>query len=196
LSVDAGLSGGGAGAEAVEARRLEAGVPLLGSELGPETIPNESAWLVERSVSFDKGCYVGQELVARVDSRGNNTPFRVRRLSSDAGPIQLGDLYRGDDRSKVVGQVTSAGAVPGGDGRHWALGRLARSVEPGDDLVGVASASGVSVGAAMRDDDVAEGTLGAAATDHLASDGVSIRVEGDATGDPAGTEDPAGRGES
>ena len=50
-------------------RRILAGVPAMGSELDDSTIPAE-AGVVDRSVSFTKGCYTGQELVARVDSRG------------------------------------------------------------------------------------------------------------------------------
>jgi folate-binding protein YgfZ len=64
------------GPDAVEACRITSGIPAMGSELGDKTIPAE-AGLVERSVSFTKGCYTGQELVARLDSRGNNVPRRL-----------------------------------------------------------------------------------------------------------------------
>ncbi|MEX0767149.1 MAG: hypothetical protein WD029_01590 [Microthrixaceae bacterium] len=74
-----------AGLEAFHSVRIEAGWPLMGAELGaqlePKVIPAEAGeWLIDTSVSFTKGCYTGQELVARVDSRGNNTPRNLRGL--------------------------------------------------------------------------------------------------------------------
>lgn len=56
-----------------ERLRIEAGCPAMGSELDENTIPAE-AGIVDRSVSFTKGCYTGQELVARIDSRGTKPP--------------------------------------------------------------------------------------------------------------------------
>lgn len=64
---------------ALEVLRIRAGVPAMGAELDERTIAAE-AGIVGRSVSFTKGCYVGQELVARIDSRGNNTPRRLYGL--------------------------------------------------------------------------------------------------------------------
>ena len=74
-------------AGAYEAARVEAGFPRHGAELDERTIPAE-AGLVEASVSFTKGCYTGQELVARIDSRGSNVPRHLRALvlSGPAGP--------------------------------------------------------------------------------------------------------------
>ncbi len=51
----------------------------MGAELTDKTIPGETG-LIELTVSFTKGCYTGQELVARIDSRGGNVPRRLRRL--------------------------------------------------------------------------------------------------------------------
>lgn len=58
------------GTAAATAVRIEAGEPLMGVDLDESVIPQE-AGLVSESVSFTKGCYVGQELVARIDSRGH-----------------------------------------------------------------------------------------------------------------------------
>lgn len=58
-----------ADAAALEILRVEAGVPRFGAELGEQTLPAE-ARLVESAVSFSKGCYTGQEVVARMQSRG------------------------------------------------------------------------------------------------------------------------------
>jgi folate-binding protein YgfZ len=76
-----------------EVVRIEAGFPRHGAELDERTIPAE-AGLVEASVSFTKGCYTGQELVARIDSRGSNVPRHLRGLLL-SGPAAPGDpLYR------------------------------------------------------------------------------------------------------
>ncbi|MGD9752839.1 MAG: folate-binding protein YgfZ [Acidimicrobiia bacterium] len=102
--------------------RIEAGVPAMGAELGPDTIPAEAGqWLIDVSVSFTKGCYTGQELVARVDSRGSNTPRKLRRLRAAGQGLSAGAALQldGDD----VGEVTSAVA-----GSAVALGYLKRAV--------------------------------------------------------------------
>ena len=92
--------------EQYEALRIECGVPAMGRELTERTIPEE-AGVVERSVSFTKGCYTGQELVARIDSRGGNVPRRLRGLILD------GDGVPADGASLTiegaeVGTLTSA----------------------------------------------------------------------------------------
>ena len=72
--------------ERYEALRIECGVPAMGRELTERTIPEE-AGVVDRSVSFTKGCYTGQELVARIDSRGGNVPRRLRGLVLDGDAV-------------------------------------------------------------------------------------------------------------
>jgi len=101
-------------------RRIEAGIPAMGSELDESTIPAE-AGIVNRSVSFTKGCYTGQELVARVDSRGDNTPRRLR-IVQGAGSAAAGDeLHR---NGAVAATITSV--VPTSQG--WvALAYVKRS---------------------------------------------------------------------
>jgi tRNA-modifying protein YgfZ len=93
-----------------EAARIEAGVPRMGAELDERTIPAE-AGVVERAVSFTKGCFVGQELVARIDSRGGNVPRRLRGLvvEGEAVPPAGAAVVAGD---KEVGRVTSAALSP------------------------------------------------------------------------------------
>jgi folate-binding protein YgfZ len=125
------LLGGGAvevGAEAVEILRIEAGTPRFGAEMGAETMPAE-AGIVERAVSFTKGCYIGQETVARLHYKGKpNRNLRGLRLS---GPASAGAVLRLGE--KEVGAVGSACVSP-------ALGPIAlaivrREAEPGDELV-------------------------------------------------------------
>ena len=122
---------GGSGGDDLEALRVAAGVPVHGSEITEKTIPNELP-VLRTSVSFTKGCYVGQELVARVDSRGNNVPQRLARLESD-GELTPGDLVTAD--GAAAGSITSA---VGSDG----LGLVRRSV---DDGTLVHTANGVDV---------------------------------------------------
>lgn len=92
-----------------EALRLEAGVPKMGLELTEKTIAAE-AGLVGWTVSFTKGCYVGQELVARIDARGSNVARRLVWVSSpEAIPPKGAELVVG---GKVVGAVTSSSWSP------------------------------------------------------------------------------------
>ena len=108
------------GADAVEACRIVSGVPAMGAELTPKTIPHE-AGVVARTVSFTKGCYTGQELVARIDSRGGNVPRRLVGIVAPPGPAAVdalspgmtlhgGEVPEGDGAAedKVVGALTSA----------------------------------------------------------------------------------------
>ncbi len=112
-------------AEEWEAERIAAGVPVMGAELTERTIPAETG-LVPVTVSFTKGCYTGQELVARIDSRGGNVARHLRLLRS-AEPLGPGaELVAG---AKVVGTVTSASPLG-----PVALGYVGRAVEPGATL--------------------------------------------------------------
>jgi folate-binding protein YgfZ len=118
------------GVAELEQLRVEAGVPKLGAELDESTIPAEAGrWLIDQSVSFTKGCYVGQELVARVDSRGSNTPRRLRRIrSSDGVTLEAG--------TEIVVDGVAAGRVTSAAG-EVALGYVGRSVEvPATGTVG------------------------------------------------------------
>ncbi len=110
--------------EALEALRIRLGLPAMGLELDESTIP-AAAGIVEQSVDFTKGCYVGQELVARIDSRGNNTPTHLRGLRLDqAAELNPGaEIVQG---STVVGHLTSY--APGTLSGPIALGYLKRSV--------------------------------------------------------------------
>jgi folate-binding protein YgfZ len=115
-------------ADVLEALRIETGVPAMGAELTDATIPAEAGqWLIETSVSFTKGCYTGQELVARIDSRGGNVPRPLRGLLVEGEPVPVGTTV--EVEGSQVGIVTSSarssvlGAI--------ALAPIARSVEPG-----------------------------------------------------------------
>ena len=124
------------GAAAWEARRVESGIPAMGAELDERTIAAE-AGLLERCVSFTKGCYTGQELVARLDARGNRVARRLRGLviggsvPSDADaapPVAAGTALVHPETGKVVGAVTSSAWSPSLGA--VALGYVHRDVEP------------------------------------------------------------------
>ncbi|HUF33305.1 MAG TPA: hypothetical protein VMN58_08890 [Acidimicrobiales bacterium] len=106
-----------------EALRIARGVARMGPELGESTIP-AAAGLVERSVSFTKGCYTGQELVARIDSRGGNTPVRLRRVVVEGLLPMAGATLEVD--GEEVGTLTSVAPVEGG---AVALAYVRRGVE-------------------------------------------------------------------
>lgn len=119
-----------AGREALEVLRIEAGIPAMGSELTQKTIPAE-AGIVARSVSFTKGCYVGQELVARIDSRGATTPRLLRGVTVAAGEIPpAGAMLHVGTRD--VGVLTSVGESPE-TGTPVALAYVRREVSPPAD---------------------------------------------------------------
>jgi folate-binding protein YgfZ len=106
--------------------RIAAGVPAMGAELTESTIPAE-AGVVDLAVSFTKGCYTGQELVARIDSRGGNVPRRLRGLVLD-GPTPPPGATVEDASGAEVGVVTSAAGPV-------ALAYVRRAVEPPADAV-------------------------------------------------------------
>jgi tRNA-modifying protein YgfZ len=93
------------GEEELEALRIEAGTPRFGSEIDDRVLPAE-AGLVERAVSLSKGCFPGQEPIARLHYRGHANR-RLRVLEVDAAEPGLELTWDG----KVVGRITSA--VPG-----------------------------------------------------------------------------------
>jgi len=115
--------------EAWDAARIEAGVPMGGREVTEATIPAE-AGLVERTVSFTKGCFTGQELVARLDARGSNVARRLTGLvipGDDRPPV--GASVWTVDGEHEAGTLTSAAWSPA-HGAVVALATLHRRVTP------------------------------------------------------------------
>lgn len=93
-------------AATLEVLRIEAGIPRVGAELDEEVFPAE-ARLVARAVSLTKGCFTGQEIVARIESRGQvNHHLVALRFDGDAAPEAGAELALADGRR--VGEVTSA----------------------------------------------------------------------------------------
>ena len=107
-----------------ELLRIKNGTPRMGFDLDSSVIPQEAALEIE-SVSFTKGCFVGQELVCRIDSRGHvNRHLRLITNSSGVTLVKGGSLLQD---AKVVGEITSS--APG-----FALGYVRREVEIGSTL--------------------------------------------------------------
>lgn len=113
--------------EALEAARVAAGVPLVGTDTAEATLVQE-AGLDDLAVSFSKGCYLGQETVARTQHRGRvNRMLRGLRL---AGPAGVPAAVRAGGRE--VGRLTSAAEVSGLGAVGLAI--LRREVAPGDEV--------------------------------------------------------------
>ena len=113
--------------EAVEILRVEAGLPRFGAEMGTETMPAE-AGIVERAISFTKGCYIGQETVARLHYKGRpNRHLRGLRLSD---PVPSGAVLRLGEKEvgRLGGSVVSPALGPIG------LAILRREAEPDAEL--------------------------------------------------------------
>jgi tRNA-modifying protein YgfZ len=117
------------GLHAYETARIEAGIPRFGSDITPENFPAE-AGILERAVSFEKGCYPGQETVARMHYRGHPNK-RLYRLAVEGTPPAPGtEIFQGE---KKVGHLTSLAPLPV-NGETVALGYLSRSADPGGGL--------------------------------------------------------------
>ena len=114
--------------EVAECLRIESGRPRLGLDMDADTIPQE-AGINERAVDFEKGCYVGQETVARLHYKGKpNRHLRGLRLSEPAerrAEILLGE--------KVVGRIGSACVSPRLG--PIALALVRREAAPGDTVL-------------------------------------------------------------
>lgn len=110
-------------ANALEPLRIAAGVPAIGVDTSGKTLVQEAG--LDDAVSFDKGCYLGQETVARLHYRGHANR-RLCRIALD-GPLAPGSQLTAGD--VAAGTVTSAAEVPG---RGWmALAMVRREVPDG-----------------------------------------------------------------
>jgi folate-binding protein YgfZ len=101
------LGGRACGWDAFEIARIEAGIPRFSADMDESNIPLECG-IEERAVSYNKGCYIGQEVINRIHSIGHvNKELRGLRLGDDLKQLPAkGDKLFHD--SKEVGYVTSA----------------------------------------------------------------------------------------
>jgi folate-binding protein YgfZ len=120
---------------AFNATRIEAGRPIFGIDFDDTVLPAETGPLrMQRAVSFTKGCYPGQEIVARMHARSQTARQIVGfRMDDDFLPIAGAQIF--DDQSNVVGAVTSSTISPVLSGAAIGLGMVKRShVAPGSAL--------------------------------------------------------------
>ena len=107
---------------AATALRMEAGIPVFGTDVGPDNLVLEVP-AYRSGISFDKGCYVGQETVARLHARGENLARHLRGILTDQEPEPGTALeYRG----KEVGSVSSTTWSPLA-GKYLSLALVHRS---------------------------------------------------------------------
>ena len=130
-----------AGPDALEAWRIERGVARFAVDLGEDSLPHEAG--LDHAVAYQKGCFLGQEAVARVRNLGH-PPFVVLAAGSD-GPVSAGESITADGRA--VGSVTSATEVDGGRAAaiirvRWAARAATLLTEAGSALRPVGPASG------------------------------------------------------
>jgi folate-binding protein YgfZ len=132
------------GSEALEMQRIVTGVPLYGVDIRERDLPQETEQT--RALNFNKGCYVGQEIVERIRSRGNVHRKFTEFLLEGAAAIAAAAKITSDE--KEVGEVTSIATVPTPSGdRTVALGYIRREVGvPGREVtIGTAKATVVQL---------------------------------------------------
>jgi aminomethyltransferase len=119
------------GQDALELYRVALGIPLYGKDIRERDLPQETEQ--QHALNFSKGCYVGQEIVERIRSRGNVhrkfTGFKI-----EGAPPAVGTKIQW--QGKEVGEITSSALIPGPTGEQSvALGYLRRELAgPGKDL--------------------------------------------------------------
>lgn len=109
---------------AYETARIEAGVPRFGADITRENFPGETG-VLDRAVSFEKGCYPGQETVARMHYRGHPNKMLHRLAVEGPSPIPGTGILQGERR---VGYLTSIAPLPV-NGGTLALAYLSRNAD-------------------------------------------------------------------
>ena len=115
------LVGRAIGWSAYNIARIEAGTPLYHVDFGPDCLPHETG-ILDEAVSFTKGCYCGQEIVARMQSLGH--PKRVLvglGFADERMPIAGAQVFAQPDREEAIGVVTSSTISPMLGGRAIAF---------------------------------------------------------------------------
>ena len=108
------------------------GVPPAGRDLDDRTIPQETGRLADEAISFTKGCFLGQELAARIDSRGRvNRTLRGLEVRTNLLPPEGAAVSKGE---RKVGKITSVAEslelmAPVG------LSLIRRGTNPGDEVL-------------------------------------------------------------
>ena len=117
--------------ETWEIARIESGRPEWGTDMDDTTLPQEANFDELGAISYTKGCYIGQETVARVHFRGHVNRF-LRRLRFVTRPAPPKGAELLDETGKVIGDIRSSALSPRYGG--VALGMVRREVTPGTTL--------------------------------------------------------------
>ena len=132
------------GSEALEMQRIVAGLPLYGVDIRERDLPQETEQM--QALHFNKGCYVGQEIVERIRSRGNvHRKFAGFLMEGSAGIVAGDKIFSAE---KEVGEITSVAILPSPAGAHTvALGYIRREIGiPGREVtIGAAKANVISL---------------------------------------------------
>jgi tRNA-modifying protein YgfZ len=127
--------------EAADVMRIEQGIPLWGRELTEEIIPIE-ANLEQRAIDYQKGCYIGQEVISRMKMSGQTNKRLCGLISLDNIPLQPGmKLAPPSTAGKEVGWITSA-TCSKRIGKEIALGYVKRGFNSAGTRLAAASPSG------------------------------------------------------
>jgi folate-binding protein YgfZ len=114
------------GAETLETFRIAEGIPAYGIDIAERDLPQETSQM--RALSFNKGCYLGQEIVERIRSRGS--VHRHLRQLELSGPVPAAGAELISDGGAVAGQITSAAELMLATGsRIFALGMMRDEAE-------------------------------------------------------------------
>ena len=125
----AGVAGGSS--ETWEIARVESGRPQWGADMDDSTLPQEANFDELGAISYTKGCYIGQETVARIHFRGHvNRLLRKLRFVTRPAPPKGAELV--DETGKVIGDIRSVALSPRFGG--VALGMVRREILPGTTL--------------------------------------------------------------
>ena len=125
----AGIAGGSS--DTWEIARIESGRPQWGVDMDDSTLPQEANFDELGAISYTKGCYIGQETVARVHFRGHVNRF-LRRLRFVTRPAPPKGAELVDETGKVIGDIRSSALSPRFGG--VALGMVRREILPGTTL--------------------------------------------------------------
>ena len=120
------------GCETVERLRIVEGMPAFGVDFAGDTLPQETA--LDEALHFAKGCYLGQEIVERIHSRGQvHRHVRALEIFPDGQKPAVGmELSRADAPEKPVAKLTSVTSVEMDGARRWfALGMVKAEAETG-----------------------------------------------------------------
>lgn len=120
------------GSEALELRRILSGIPLYGVDIRERDLPQETEQT--RALNFNKGCYIGQEIVERIRSRGAvHRKFTGFLLDGGAPVAASAKITAGE---KEVGEITSVAAIHDGAEKTVALGYIRREIAvPGREVM-------------------------------------------------------------